>query len=170
MTILSRIITDDKVDSTITETSVNPVSSSSVYAALGGKIDTDQGAENAGRIMKVGTSGSVVLAVPPQVNGVTLNGDKSSEDLEIVENLTKVEYDALSDTEKMSGKLFCTTDETSSIPYSQLSGKPSVNGVTLSGNKTSEDLNIAVNLTKAEYEALSEEEKMSGKLFCTTDE
>jgi len=59
---LNRIITDDKVDSTITETSNNPVTSSSVYVALTGKIDVTQGTDRAGKLLKVGTSGDVVLS------------------------------------------------------------------------------------------------------------
>jgi len=167
---IARVITDDKVDSTITETSSHPVSSSSVFAALGGKIDVDQGTEYAGKLLKVGASGSVVLSNPAQVNGVSLSGNKTSEDLDIVENMTKAEYDALPAEEKNSGKIFCTTDDATALSYSGLSDKPTINGVLINGSKSSEDLGIVVNLTKAEYDALPTEEKMSGKLFCTIDE
>lgn len=55
--------------------------------------------------------------------------------------------------------------------YSNLTNKPSINSVTLSGNKTSADLGIpnTVELTKAEYDNLSEAEKLNGTLYFITD-
>lgn len=55
--------------------------------------------------------------------------------------------------------------------YSDLSNKPSINNVELSGNKTSADLGIpnTVELTQAEYDNLSYAEKMNGTLYLITD-
>ena len=43
--------------------------------------------------------------------------------------------------------------------YDDLTDKPQINGVTLSGNKTSTDLGIVITLTQAQYKALSTEAK-----------
>lgn len=55
--------------------------------------------------------------------------------------------------------------------YEDLENKPSINGVELSGNKTASDLDLdkAVELTQAEYNALSQEEKMNGTTYFITD-
>lgn len=63
-----------------------------------------------------GTNDYNQLINKPKINGVTLSGDKSSEELGI--NPSRVDT------------------------YSELPDKPSINGVTLSGNKTTADLGI----------------------------
>ena len=58
-----------------------------------------------------------------------------------------------------------------STDYEDLDNKPSVEGVTLSGNKTASDLGLdkVRELTQAQYAALSEQEKMNGTSYFITD-
>ena len=58
-----------------------------------------------------------------------------------------------------------------SSDYNDLDNKPSVEGVTLSGNKTASDLGLdkARELTAVQYAALSEQEKMNGTSYFITD-
>ena len=54
--------------------------------------------------------------------------------------------------------------------YDDLTNKPQINGVTLSGNKTAANLGIIVTKTQAEYDALSLEEKMNpNKVYYISD-
>lgn len=53
--------------------------------------------------------------------------------------------------------------------YTNLTNKPSINSVTLSGNKTSEDLKISKQMTQAQYDALSSAEKNNGEIYFITD-
>lgn len=55
--------------------------------------------------------------------------------------------------------------------YDDLDNKPSIEGVTLSGNKTASDLGLGKvrELTSAQYAALSQEEKMNGTAYYLTD-
>lgn len=50
-------------------------------------------------------------------------------------------------------------EEAGTTDYTQLSNKPQINGVILSGNKTSSDLGIVITLTQAQYDALTTEQK-----------
>lgn len=45
------------------------------------------------------------------INGVLLEGNKTSEDLKIVKPLTKAQYDALSPTEQLNGTIYLITDD-----------------------------------------------------------
>ena len=86
--------------------------------------------------------------------------------------LTQAEYDALSDEEKNNGTVYFITDATSpggTANYEELENKPSINNVILEGNKSIEDLKIAKELTQAEYDALSDEEKNNGTVYFITD-
>ena len=54
--------------------------------------------------------------------------------------------------------------------YSQLSNKPSINGSTLIGNKTSADLGLAdeyTTITYAQWQAMTDEQRESGKYYVT---
>lgn len=51
--------------------------------------------------------------------------------------------------------------------YVDLLSKPSINGVTITGNKTSTDYGIVVNLTQAEYDAISDPNPET--LYCIVD-
>lgn len=54
--------------------------------------------------------------------------------------------------------------------YTNLTNKPSINSVTLSGNKTSSDLGMVITLTQAQYNALSQAEKEDlNKVYYITD-
>ena len=62
-----------------------------------------------------------------------------------IKELTQAEYDALPDSEKMNGTLYFVTDAGGSetISYNDLIDLPQINGVTLKGNKTSDDLYLS---------------------------
>lgn len=50
------------VDSAVTDASENPVSSSALYQKFSEKVDVNQGASNAGKILKVNSAGDLVLS------------------------------------------------------------------------------------------------------------
>lgn len=94
-----------------------------------------------------GTSNYDDLTNKPKINGVELNGNKTTADLGIEEG---------------------TTD------YTELNNKPKINGVEIMGDLTSDDLNIkagdnAVYLTQAEYDALPDSKLTDGVEYRITD-
>lgn len=156
-----------------------------------------------------GTSDYSDLTNKPQIEGVTLSGNKSASDLglatesDIPTDLADLNDDAthrlVTDAEKnaWNGKstvgvtqvqssgtkiatvnvngtdtdLYAPSGGGGSSDYNDLDNKPSVEGVTLSGNKTASDLGLdkARELTAAQYAALSEQEKMNGTTYFVTD-
>lgn len=94
-----------------------------------------------------GGSGGVTsyndLTDKPSIEGVTLIGDKTHEDLNL-SGLTNEEIDEICPWEGI--------DE-ASISYDALKHRPSIEGVVLTGNKTLEDLNIQ-RITNSELEDL----------------
>ena len=54
--------------------------------------------------------------------------------------------------------------------YPDLTNKPSINSVTLNGDKTSSDLGMVITMTQAQYNALSQAEKEDlNKVYYITD-
>ena len=106
-----------------------------------------------------------------KVNGhwieVELGGGASA-----VSDLTDVQFTNLSDGQILkydstSQKWINVAEDTD---YANLTNKPSINSITLSGNKTSSDLGIVVTLTQAQYDALTTEEKNDpNKVYYVTD-
>lgn len=52
-----------------------PFDDEPLYNALSGKVNNDQGAANAGKVLAVGSDGSVTLVTAPSVGGSTTWGD-----------------------------------------------------------------------------------------------
>ena len=97
-----------------------------------------------------GTSNYNSLSNKPQINGVTLQGNKSSsQDLGIPDLvvISESDYNALTSAEKHDlTKIYFLYDAGSggggTDDYNDLSNKPQINSVTLQGNKSFDDLNI----------------------------
>ena len=95
-----------------------------------------------------GTSNYNELSNLPQINGITLQGNKSSSDLEIpnLVIISEDDYNALSNEEKHDlTKLYFLYDaggEGGTDDYTNLNNKPQINSVTLVGNKSFDDLGI----------------------------
>ena len=108
-----------------------------------------------------GTSNYNDLSNKPQVNGITLSGDKDSEDLGIVWQGTQAQYDALTTIDPNT--VYYITDSTGTSlatvattgSYGDLTNKPQVNSVTLSGDKSSSDLGIVWQGTQAQYDLIA---------------
>ena len=91
----------------------------------------------------------------PQINGHELVGDKSSDDLGLQGKLTAGENITINENGVISAD--ATTD------YDDLTNKPSINNVTLSGNKTSDDLGLQGKLTADEDIIISQDNNISIK-------
>lgn len=57
------------VDGVISSSSENPVTSTAIYEALGGKVSIGQGSENEGKVLKVNEFGNLVLSDPAALGG-----------------------------------------------------------------------------------------------------
>ncbi len=152
------------------------------------KIDKNQGSGNSGKYLRVGSDGNVELVNAPsgggsgtgtsdyndltnkpQINGVSLNGNKTLDQLGIQAKgnyltsipdvyVTKSELGTKVDKNQgtlNSGKYLAVgTDgnvelvdapsggEGGTSNYNSLTNRPQINGVTLTGNKTAADLNL----------------------------
>ena len=78
------------------------------------------------------------LSGRPQINGSTLTGNKTAADLGLE---PEINYPGDA-TQYLNGEGNFTTPDYFSGDYDHLTDKPQINGVTLSGNQSSEDLNI----------------------------
>lgn len=79
----------------------------------------------------------------PHINGVEVIGDKNSEELRISWIGTQADYDALS--EHYENTFYIITDGTSVVDdanYNNLSNKPSISGMVLTGNKSLSELDL----------------------------
>ena len=180
------------------------------YRLIGNDPTNIENWEEVGAGGSGGTSDYTELTNKPQIEGVTLSGNKSASDLglalssDITDDLADLNDDAthrlVTDTEKTAwnGKSTVGVTQIQSTgtkiatvnvdgtptdlyapsggsggtsDYSELENKPSIEGVTLSGNKTASDLGLdkARELTAAQYAALSEQEKMNGTTYFVTD-
>lgn len=72
----------------------------------------------------------------PQINGHTLSGDKTSDDLGLQKKLTAGQNITL----KSDGTI--SADGGGVTSYNDLTDKPQINGITLSGNKSATDLEL----------------------------
>lgn len=180
------------------------------YRLIGNDPTNIENWEEVGAGGSGGTSDYTELTNKPQIEGVTLSGNKTASDLglalssDIPDDLADLNDDAthrlVTDTEKTawngkstvgvtqiqsSGTKIATVNvdgtptdlyapsggSGGTSDYSELENKPSIEGVTLSGNKTASDLGLdkASELTAAQYAALSEPEKMNGTSYFITD-
>lgn len=83
------------IESNISSSSDNPVSSSALYAKFGEKVDIAQGVVNEGKILQVNSSGNLTL-----VDSSTIGGDAS------VVNYTNADYSDLNTVKKALDNLF----------------------------------------------------------------
>lgn len=95
-----------------------------------------------------GTTDYNDLTNKPQINGVGLTGNKTANDLNLQEKITFSQ----DPTQYLDGEGNFTTPDYFSGDYEDLSNIPQINGITLTGNKTADDLNIS---NKAHIEELS---------------
>lgn len=106
------------------------------YININGKESSSSGGTG-------GTTNYNELTNKPQINDVELIGNKTSDELGLQNKLIAGEGIVIENDVISSSGSGGTTD------YEDLENKPSINGVTLSGNKTTEDLGITVNVKSA---------------------
>ena len=82
-------------------------------------------------------SSYISLTDKPQINGVTLSGNKTTANL-------NVSYNDLTNRPQINGVTLSGNKSTADlgVSYDALTGRPQLNGVTLSGNKTTADLSL----------------------------
>lgn len=80
----------------------------------------------------------ISLSDKPQINGVTLSGNKTTANL-------NVSYNDLTNRPQINGVTLTGNKTTANlnVSYADLTTKPSINGVTLSGDKTTADLGVS---------------------------
>ena len=109
------------------------------------------------------------LSGRPQINGSTLTGNQTAEDLGLE---PEINYPGDA-TKYLNGEGNFTTPDYFSGDYDDLTDKPQINGVTLSGNQSSEDLNIYTPSTIGEEAAAAAinftTEGAYNLLHCITD-
>lgn len=95
----------------------------------------------------------------PQINGHELNGNKTSADLELQGALSYDNYPVSDSTNMLkSGAIYTAVEDAKN--YNNATNKPTINGVVLSGNKTTSDLGISTGTTN--YDALSSKPQING--------
>ena len=79
----------------------------------------------------------ISLTDKPQINGVTLSGNKTTANL-------NVSYNDLTNRPQVNGVTLSGNKTTADlgVSYDDLTSRPQINGVTLSGNKTTADLSL----------------------------
>ena len=97
-----------------------------------------------------GTTNYNDLTNKPQINGVTLQGNKTTSNLNISYNdLTNKPTIPSKTSDLTNDSNFVTSSELATVAttgsYNDLTNKPQINGVTLQGNKTTSNLNISYN-------------------------
>ena len=174
--------------------SANQVEAGNLYkktevdSMVGEKLDKDQGSSNSGKYLRVGSDGNIELVNAPsgggsgtgtsdyndltnkpQINGVSLSGNKTLDQLGIQAKgnyLTSIPDIYVTDTELAtkvdknqgainSGKYLAVGSdgnielidapsggEGGTSNYNSLTNRPQINGVTLTGNLTASDLNL----------------------------
>jgi hypothetical protein len=151
------IITDDTdIDSTPTQGSDNPVTSNGIYTALNGKVDKITG--------KGLSTEDYTAAEKTKLSGIETGANKTVVDSAFSDSSTnpvqnKVVKSALNGkVDKVAGKQLSTEDYTTSEKnklsgltndYTNHTNKPSINNVTLSGNKTSSNLGLQTEITSS---------------------
>lgn len=96
--------------------------------------------------------------------GVTHLSELNDVALDNLQNGQVLEYDAT------EGKWINVTGGSGVADYPDLTNKPSINSITLLGNKTSSDLGIVITLTQAQYDALPLVDKQdTNKVYYITD-
>lgn len=87
----------------------------------------------------------------------------------VVANPTGAATEELS-TIQIGQNIYSVPEGGGTTDYPNLTNKPSINSVTLVGNKTSSDLGVVITLTQAEYNALTAAEKADpNKVYYITD-
>ena len=75
---------------------------------------------------------------------------------------------AANDVLVFNGTNWVNGDAVTDVSYTDLLSKPSLNGVEIEGEQTSEDLNIVQKMTYAQYQALTDAQKNDGTLRIVT--
>ena len=174
--------------------SANQVEAGNLYkkteidSMIGEKLDKDQGSSNSGKYLRVGSDGNIELVNAPsgggsgtgtsdyndltnkpQINGISLSGNKTLDQLGIQAKgnyLTSIPDIYVTDTDLAtkvdknqgainSGKYLAVGSdgnielidapsggEGGTSNYNSLTNRPQINGVTLTGNLTANDLNL----------------------------
>lgn len=101
--------------------------------------------------------------------------DGGATGVEYLSELNDVSFDNLQDGQileydESSGKWVNSDNEGGVGHYADLPDKPSINSVTLSGNKTSSDIGVVITLTQAQYDALPLADKQdANKVYYISD-
>lgn len=174
--------------------SANQVEAGNLYkktevdSMVGEKLDKDQGSSNSGKYLRVGSDGNIEfvnapsgggsgtgtsdyndLTNKPQINGISLSGNKTLDqlgiqakgnyltsipDVYVTESELGTKVDKNQGTLNSGKYLAVGTDgnvelvdapsggEGGTSNYNSLTNRPQINGVTLTGNKTATDLNL----------------------------